>query len=106
MLEGQALVLQIILALRLEGGSYVNKMLRTRFKDTTRMTMYRAIGKLKATGLIADELRDRGGRGGITREYFLTPAGQEVAEHLLAIENTLKFSAREAKKRKQAGIDR
>lgn len=105
MLEGQILILQVKLALKLDRGSYISEMLRDRFKGTSRMTIYRVIDKLKTTGLIASELQDNGESGGIKREYHLTPAGDEVANNLLVIENTLKASKRKAKKHQREDID-
>ncbi len=104
LLEGQALILQIVLLLKIEHGSYVNKMLKKDFRGTSRATIYRAIAKLEGSGLITSELKDVGGTGGIRREYRLTDSGDAVATHLLEVENTLKTSSGASRGRRRAEI--
>ncbi len=100
-LEGQALILQILMLLRLEHGFYINKMVKVNFRGTSRATIYRVMSRLETAGLVASGLRDVGGIGGIRREFHLTPAGEDVADHVLAIEESLKSAARDVRKHRQ-----
>ena len=88
-LESQHYALQIMLFIRRKSGSYVEEMLREQFGETTRPTIYRAVWLLSELGLIRNELTDSESGGGLKRMWYLTPMGEEVATHLMAIEKAL-----------------
>ena len=98
-LEGQALILQLLVLLKMEQGVYMNKIVKERFGTSRRATVYRAVRTLEKNGLITSRLQDVGGTGGIRREFLLTPAGEEVASHLVAVESVLKSSRKDGGRR-------
>jgi DNA-binding PadR family transcriptional regulator len=100
-LEGQALILQLLVLLKMERGVYMNKIVKERFGATRRATVYRAVRTLEKSGLITSTLQDVGGIGGIRREFFLTPAGEEIASHLVAVESVLKSSRKDRRRRRK-----
>jgi DNA-binding PadR family transcriptional regulator len=100
-LEGQALILQLLVLLKMERGVYMNKIVKERFGTSKRATVYRAVRTLEKSGLITSQLRDVGGVGGIRREFLLTPAGEEIASHLVAVESALESSRRSSRRRRK-----
>jgi DNA-binding PadR family transcriptional regulator len=93
-LEGHQYVLQMLVNLRQNTGSYVAEMTKDWFGGTSAPTVYRVIHRLEGLGLIRNELLDDKTWHGIKRMYYLTPEGEKVADHLLEIEKALRGSGK------------
>ena len=80
-------VLSLILYIGRNREAYASQLHRAGFP---RPAVHTTLDSLEDLGILTEELRRSGGRGGIRRVFSLTPLGQRVYKHLAALDSILR----------------